>query len=106
MLKTVCSETAGEPLQALVGEQSVELTEIQRSILWLLFPSWEELKSIRKTKEEASDPDRGHSVHNATPEKPFPKCSSAAVQRQPFSPDLPLTPERRVLPPRLPTPQL
>lgn len=32
MLETVYSETAGEPLQALVGEQSVKLTEIQRSI--------------------------------------------------------------------------
>lgn len=69
MLETVYSETAGEPLQALVGGESVKLTEIQRSILWLLFSSREELKSIRKTKEEASDPERGHSMHNATPEK-------------------------------------
>lgn len=55
-----------------MGRQSVNLTEIQRSILWLLFPSREELKSIRKNKEEASEPDRGHLMHSATPEKPFP----------------------------------
>lgn len=55
-----------------MGEQSVALTEIWRSTLWLLFPGPEELKGIRKTKKEASDPDRGYSMQNTNPEKPFP----------------------------------
>lgn len=106
MLETVYSETAGEPLQALVGGESVKLTEIQRSILWLLFPSREELKSIRKTKEEASDPERGHSMHNATPEKPFPQAPVCHCVETTVFPRLSSDTREEGPAPHLPTSQL